>query len=167
MSSDWHEPREDWEFRSYADVPDVPDRGDSDDGADTDIDELDQSECATEFFNLLVSMKMSGNMSAKHVCVLSFWAQRGGLAISGSKLALNPNRTGGAFSEHFDHVVGVSTHLSSEFYKLAIPGHERCTLGRTTVDHSAVLGHQAIAEEIANIPDFEEQFRDLKVILAM
>ena len=104
-----------------------------------------------EFFNLLVKLKMAGTLSAKHACILAFWAKGVGMTGVGASLALSPRRTGGYFSTHFDETVGVQMAPSS-FYSLAVPGHDTCTASRTDIPYAAVLPHEALEEELAQDP---------------
>lgn len=138
-----------WELRDYENAAPI----DDDDG-DLDPDTMSPTECSTEFFNMLVHLKMAGVLSAKQTCILSFWAQRGGICDPGGALAVHPLRVGGAFSKHFDKTVGLDKGMNSDFYKLPIPSFERWSLGRTVLDIEATPVHMKLAEEIATTPDF-------------
>ena len=162
-AAQWTRRRYAWEGRQYGAPAAAATEGPQDDGADTDVEALSPAECSAEFFNLLVSLKVKGVISAKQACLLSFWAKGGGLCEPGSKLALSPARSGGAFSAHFDRVVGLDEGMRADLYTLDVPGHERCTLGRSPVSHSAVLGYHALAQEIAATPDFYAKL-DAKVL---
>ena len=138
------------ELRDYGD--DAP--LDEDDEGDVDPDAMSAMECSTEFFNMLVHVKVAGIISAKHACILSFQAKTGGLCDPGRPLALHPARVGGAFSKHFDKVVGLDKQMQAEFCKLQLPGFQRWSLDRTTLDVEASPVHSKLQEEIATTPDF-------------
>ena len=68
----------------------------------------------------------------------------------GAKLASKPNMTGGNYSAHFDKVVGIDLagEGSYNMIQLQVPGHQRCTLGRATLNCEASLAYHMLAEEV-------------------
>jgi hypothetical protein len=146
-SGAWGKRLRPWEQRAYETV-DAPDS----DVADSSDEEspLTPERSSEEFLNMLVSLKLSGKVSAKTACLLSYWAAGGGLTGAGSQLALPPTRKGGAFSEHFDRVIGVDLGNRDELIELDIPGHERSTLGRTVLKCDAALIYHQLAESVAS-----------------
>jgi hypothetical protein len=145
----WAKRHRPWEQRTY-ETGDVSESDVADDASSTDEESpLTQERCSEEFLNMLVTLKLSGKLSAKTACLLSYWASGGGLTGAGSQLALPPTRTGGAFSEHFDRVIGMDVGNRDELIELDIPGHERATLGRTILKCDGVLIHHQLAESVA------------------
>ena len=157
-SSSWARRLSSWEQRAYAPAAEPPAGGDvvedDDDGDETDVESLSPEACSEEFLNMLVKLKLRGDISATSACGLAFWAKGAGLIGRGADLALNPNRTGGHFSEHFDKVIGLDIAEEGDRHmcQLAVPGHERCTLGRTVIQTAASLAHHLLAEEVASTP---------------
>ena len=70
-----------------------------------------------------------------------------------------PQSVWGSFSDHFDKVVGIAEHMGSYFYQVEVPAHERCTLGRTTIESCATLPHKALGEELASSSGFGKALR--------
>jgi hypothetical protein len=59
--------------------------------------------------DLLVSLKLSGNINATHCCTLAFFASKAGCPGELLKqLALKPSANSGKFSQRFDSAVGCS-----------------------------------------------------------
>ena len=148
-----------WEDRDYSHLEDRRHGADSDDDPDSDVDCMLPHECSKAFMDYLVELKMTGVLSAKAVCVLSFWAKKGGLAPPGDELALAPGFSGGRYSTHFDKVIGLN--LNQDWYTVAVPGHRKHDASRG-VRHVAVKpAFEAIQEELDETPgmwtELEEQ----------
>ncbi len=75
--------------------------------ADSEESELTGEACSERFFDLLVQLKTASKLSAKDVCVISYWASKAGLCGRGADLALAPSAESSNYSRHFDRVVGV------------------------------------------------------------
>lgn len=97
-------------------------------------------------------MKINGILSAKAACILSYWAKRGGLVSPGDALAVSPKRTGGAFSTHFDRVLGLDATLRQNWYMVDIPGHCKHDFSRTIKQVAVRPAHESLAEEVAGAP---------------
>ena len=162
-SSTWQRRQSSWETRQYSRLEEPqPAAAGSDEEEDTDEEGMSPEEASTEFFNLLVRFKMQGVLTAKHACILSFWAKAAGMTGDGASLALSPRTTGGNFSSHFDLVVGV--HLDpSSFYGITLPSYDRSTASRCEVPHELVLPHEALGEELAQDPGILAKVRSGKV----
>ena len=133
----------DWEVRDYESD------SESDGGSlDSDDDTLDSTRCATMFRDMLISLKLSGVISAKHACVLSFWAEGAGIAKPGGELALHPKNTGGSFSAKFDKVIGMSQALNADFYRIPMVVHQPWSFGRAVVQREVSLLHELLSDEI-------------------
>jgi hypothetical protein len=143
-----------WESRDYShlEAGHVSDSDASDADSDVDPDSLSQSECSRRFMDYLVDLKLRGDLSAKAVCVLSFWAKRGGLVAPGNALALSPTRSGGAFSAHFDKVLGIDISMQQNWYNILVPGHSKHDVSRSAQNVAVQLPHEAIASELAETP---------------
>ena len=146
---------EPWELRGYPEPDAVA--GDDSDGGEPSIEDMTPEECSSEFMNLIVHLKLSGVISAKHACVLSYWAKGAGLCAPGSALALSPTHSGGAFSKHFDKVVGVGLNRREMFHELTVPVFERWSFSRSTATVQANWVHLQLAEEVRSLPNFWDQ----------
>ena len=56
----------------------VVEAAEADESDPIDYESFSPAECGDELFNLLVELKKRSTLSARHVCVLSFWASRAG-----------------------------------------------------------------------------------------
>ena len=101
---------------------------------------------------------MSGVLSARHVCILSHWATLGGLKGSGATLAVPPTRTGGAFSAHFDKVLGMREVMKQSWYEIKIPCHIRHDVSRSIVDTAALPAFDALENELVEDPGMITKF---------
>ena len=137
-----------WESRDYSHLEEECDV-EEEPVAEGPPSELEASQC---FFNLLVELKMSGVLAAWHVCILSHWATLGGLKGSGATLAVPPTRTGGAFSAHFDKVLGMREVMKQSWYEIKIPCHVRRGVSRTIVVTAALPAFEAVNDELAEHP---------------
>ena len=131
-----------WETRDYSYLARDNVGGEESDG------EVTQCDAGKLFFDMLVQLKMQGQLSAKHVCVLSHWAKLAGIASPGDALALEPTRTGGAFSAHFDRVVGLDSLLKQDWYQVQIPCHSRHSAARTSFSLAVKPAFESVADEL-------------------
>ena len=135
-----------WELRAYPD----PDAGE---GSDREqLQELDAFQCSAEFLHMLIQLKISGALSAKQACLLSYWASRGGLIGEGALLGAPPGKTGGTYSNKFDKVTGVN--LRGHFYDLHVPCFERWSHSRVIRPIATSLVHNEIIKEVESTPTF-------------
>ena len=149
--------RSSWESRDYSHLDPVGatgDEGPPDDGLSA---EEEASEC---FFDMLVQLKMTNVLSAKHVCIIAHWAKLAGLRGKGSELALAPTRTGGAFSAHFDKVLGLGEAMQRPGYTVDVPMHSKHDAGRVVRPLAVTPVHEAIAAEVAETPDLLDKLAE-------
>jgi hypothetical protein len=128
---------------------------DWEDGEEQDLDAddpymLGQIDSGSEFFELLVELKMSAlPLSAKQCCILSWWASRAGARGQAGDLALHPNSKGGNFSKRFDKHVGVAS--TSTYYDVPVPGHRRCSASRSVDQIPTRPPHEGLSEEFEHV----------------
>ena len=134
------------------------DEGDSEE--EETPEELQQAS-SEAFFDYLVELKTKGTLSAKQVGVLAHFAKGGGLYGKGASLAVSPSNQGGFFSTHFDKVTGLDQAMDMNMYQMHVPGYKRSELGRTEVVMEAMLPYEQIAEEVASVPNFEDQLDEV------
>lgn len=65
---------------------------------------------------------------------------------------MNPLRTGGGFSAHFDKVIGLDSAIKQDWYMLDIPRHSKHDLGRSLHKVAVKPPHESMAEEVAQNP---------------
>jgi hypothetical protein len=110
-----------WGARAYDDDPAV-------ESDDENTSEEESSQC---LFDLLVQYKMGGVLSAKAVCTIAHWAKLAGMKGKACELGMAPSRTGGAFSAHFDKVLGFDVAMKDEWYTIGVPSHCKYDASRT------------------------------------
>jgi hypothetical protein len=99
----------DWEFwgvpaDSNAEPCNSNIEDDAPDDGDFNYDTVDEATAAEFFEELLIDLKLSGKLQASHVCILAYWAVKGGLRASETlrRLATKPTVQSGQFSNKFD-----------------------------------------------------------------
>ena len=161
MSSAFDEAADDWELKDYSAIaaanglptgdPDQYDI-DDDDGDDnlSDCSIGEQEEASIELFNYLVQLKFSGILSAKHVCIIAYWAKEAGLSGRAAKLAASPE--GKNFSRAFDRATGMNTHMKADLYEFQVPGSEPASLSRVPVNMCTTFVFKELAAEVVRSP---------------
>ena len=141
-----------WEQRCY-DYLEVADDGGGSSGDDFEPSaEQLAAEASDIFLKLVCTLKMAGKLSAKHACLISYYAKQSGMRGSGTALAAPPGRTGGQYSDHFDEAVELKEHMRDNFYSLPVPSSERKFSGRIVQHLSASMLHLQLAAELENYP---------------
>ncbi len=114
MAHSWEE-RDVWEEQS-------PPESD----AEFDYESVTPEEAGEELASMLIGLKHSGVLSAKQVCLLSFWASKAGACGQVAELKFRPDDPStGHYSRHFDLAAG--TRLDDDmFYEVLMPSHRRC-----------------------------------------
>ena len=77
-----------------------------------------------------------------------------GLKGKGSELAVAPTRTGGAFSAHFDKVLGLDEVLQQPWYTVDVPLFSKHDVARVVRPLAVTPVYEALAMELAETPDF-------------
>ena len=121
---------------------------------------LAQKSAARNSFKILVHLKMHGNLSAKDVRILSYWARGACVQRKGASLAVKSSRTGRGFSEKFDAVLGLTEAIQSDSCDVPISGMLRSTLDRTMMPCHGAYVYEDLAKNIAETPGFEKRLRD-------
>jgi hypothetical protein len=153
MASSWegrdYSHLDQWDARAYDDDPNV----------ESDDEHTSAEESSQCLFDLLVQYKMVGVLSAKAVCTIAHWATLAGMKGKACELSLAPSRTGGAFSSHFDKVLGLDVAMKDEWYTIAVPSHCKYDASRTLCPLTVKPAYESIAEEIEQTPDMFERLR--------
>ena len=83
-----------------------------------------------------------------------------GLKGKGSELAVAPTRTGGAFSAHFDKVLGLDEVLQRPWYTVDVPLFSKHDVARVVRPLAVTPVYEALAMELAETPDLQEKLAD-------
>jgi hypothetical protein len=150
-----------WEANEPWAVPDS-EAAEPDESDPIDYDNFSPGECGDELFNLLVELKKRGSLSAKHVCVLSFWASRAGAVGPIGILAKKPSVQSGQFSAHFDRATKGNPKDARDWYELPTPRYIRCDVSRSVDDLSVLVPHESIADEILGKPGMRDLLEKIK-----
>jgi hypothetical protein len=136
-----------WEDRDYSNLDHWDARPYDGDPADESDDENKPEEESSQcLFDLLVQYKMGGVLSAKAVCTIAHWAKLAGMKGKACELGVPPSRTGGAFSLHFDKVLGLDVAMKDEWYTIGVPTYCKYDASRTVRPLTVKPVYEAIAE---------------------
>ena len=76
-----------------------------------DEDNESKEDAGRELAELLLVLHAEGQMSAKHVCLVSHFAAKAGAHGPVAKLAYKPNSPTGHYKRHLDSVAGLTGNL--------------------------------------------------------
>jgi hypothetical protein len=99
--------------------------------------------------HMLISLKLQNVLSAKQTCVLAFWAARSGATGMVTELSMRPDQSSGAYSRHFDKVVGCAPD-DLDFYKVKVARRVRFEACRRWAPVATLAPHEVLAEEFAS-----------------
>ena len=140
MSSSWDNWTATWS------APEPVAEQDSD--AEIDCENVTSDVAAEELDGMLLELKLTNALSARQCCVLAFWAHRAGAKGLVEKLGMAPDKNTGAYSRHFDKVIGC-TPSDSQFYDLPLGRRMRHSSFRTFEPIAVQPLHEALASEFA------------------
>ena len=138
MGAPWECAKLPWEREAAKDA------GDADPYAD--VTEDDASE---ELAQMLIFLKQSHTITAKHTCCLAWWAARAGVKGTVAKLARRPDSEN--FSRHFDAVLrklDPSVH-AADHYEALVPCHRRADASQSAMWVPTLLPLEAVEAELA------------------
>lgn len=101
---------------------------------DSDDDGMtDQQRAAFEFMELLLQLYFSGVLTATNVCMLCYFAAKGGLANEpAAQYGLPPGRASGKYKDHLDERLEFKTKRR-HMYHFEVPGRQRHSDDRVPV----------------------------------
>ena len=99
-------------------------------------------------FDMLVSMKQRGKLSAKHACLLAHYATVAGAEGPCQRLGKPDGLQSGKYSQHFDAIVGAPK--DQNYYNVNVPQTLRHAEKRTIVAYPLQLPHEILAQEFAS-----------------
>ena len=127
-------PDSSWEQQDFSEfelppddiAPALPPAGVASSSASAEF-ELDELSASEEFANILRSLKLNGTLSAKNVCLLSYFAKMAGMKGEGTSFAQPPGLQTGKYSYHFDRITGLDLERDALNYVLHVPSTQRWT----------------------------------------
>ena len=124
--------------------------------ATTTMDDADVPNPAGMFIPILLNLVFAGTtLSARHLCILCFWAVKMGCTDPLIKrFSYKPSAQSGKFQAHIDKVLGVSTKRAR--YKLPLPTYIRGAVMRQMVPTPVLLPWEELLDEIFELPTFED-----------
>ena len=122
-----------------------------------------EGEAAGEMFiDFLLTLHFSGHMSAKSLCVLSWWASRAGALGPAQKYAFRPDAPSGHYQRHVDLQNGVNIkEMKSKMLKVPVPKYSKHDAGRSVVEHPVQAPHDVLCQEIAEDPSILDKAKDI------
>ena len=94
----------------------------SDHDSDSDGMPNDQDVAAEELVNGLLELYLLSQISARHFCVLCYWAAQAGVRGVVSKYAYKPGSSTGNYQRHLDSVLGMG-ETKGQIYNVQTIGH--------------------------------------------
>ena len=111
-----------------------------------------KQEAGNELAELLLQLRLEGQLSAKHVCTIAYWASKAGAVGPAATLAFRPDAPTGHFQRRLDSVAGLRG-CSGVHYALPVPGHSKHSQDRVVHSVKVLLPHECLHKEIAEDPD--------------
>ena len=136
-----------WEQDDDA-VDDEPTGAASD--VESDVDDT-PTYWAYEFLDFLLSIHLSGALSARCLCILCYFAGKAGMPSFIASFGVPPGRPSGHYNRKVRKCLGESGDNPKD-YCMKIPGHRRHDLARTNHDVSVRPGHESVAKEMETDP---------------
>jgi hypothetical protein len=135
------------------------DASDSDASEADPYDDVGPDEAGEQFATFLVSLCLSGKLSAKSTCVLAWWASRAGAIGPCRDIGLRPDAATGHFQRKIDKCTGMDEKIK-DLYSFDIPGHARFDHSRSVRSIEAILPNEILATEVSHsnlLPLLERQ----------
>ena len=123
-----------------------------------------EGEAAGEVFaQCLCSLHVQGQLSAKALCILSWWASRAGARGPAKDYAVRPNAPSGHYQRHLDMVHGARiSDLRRAFYKIQVPRCQTWGGGRTASEMPAQLPREILPQELIDDTALVDELNRLK-----
>jgi len=118
-------------------------------------------EAGEEFVKLVTDMKLKGaSMTAKHACLLSFWAARAGANGPVGALGFHPGAASGNYSRHYDSATQTKPN-NPRYYTLDLPLFRKADATRAIEPYPVVPAHEALRDEIIGEPSMATKLATL------
>ena len=89
-----------------------------------DEENVDQLNAGDEFVAMLIEMYMSSEITALRLCVLMFWASKGGIAGGASQYALAPGKPPHRYQRKLHRLLGFHD-FEKRFMQIRIPSKRK------------------------------------------
>ena len=132
---------------------DVPDETDSDSSGDPY--DVTPEQGGEEFTAFLLSLHLTGRMSAKSCCVLAWWATRAGAVGPADSLSSRPDSATGHFQRKIDSFTKVDSK-SKHLYYLETPLYQKFEASRTSYPMPTFPPHERIYKEYLENPSMTQ-----------
>ena len=90
---------------------------------------------------------MSSEITALKLCVLMFWASKGGIAGGASQYALAPGKPPHRYQRKLHRLLGFHD-FEKRFMQIRVPGNRNHDLDRTELRLNVIPPHEAILAEV-------------------
>lgn len=127
--------------------------------AQPEAEPTDAEEAGQELAELLLSLHVDGKLTAKHTCLISYWAAKAGACGPVGELAHRPNAPSGHYQRHLDKKAGLRAE-PEKFLTLQVPGHTKHDCRRQVHAVRVCPPHECLHREHAEDPDLAASVRD-------
>ena len=104
-------------------------------------------EAGQDLADFLLRLKANGRLSARDVCVLSYYAKHAGAVGPVGYMAFRVDAPTGHYNRHLRQVLHLEEEVSGS-YSLSVPGHDKFELERTTHQIPTMPPHEVLADEV-------------------
>ena len=108
-----------------------------------------REEAGKHLIELLLYLRLAGNISAKLMCIVCWWAHRAG-AVGGVEAFARPPwlRSTGHYQRHIDTKMGFRDQWGDRFAYLNVPGYALHSGRRTTHRLAVIPPHESLRDEL-------------------
>jgi hypothetical protein len=146
-----------WEGWQPAGDAAPPNWGGIDDSDEFDYEKVDPETAGDSLYEFLVSLKLDSVISARHACIIAFWATKAGAIGSINLLSLRPDAQSGKFSRKFDSAVGTKPELGN-MYSLGLALRPRHDATRVWSEIPILCLLEELVAEIESDPEVLQAF---------
>ena len=124
------------------------------DASDSDDDDIIDEQRAGEMLSeMLLSLYFASDLSAKQMCVLSWWAHHAGAKGQVKYFAFSPNAAStGHFQRHIDSVLKLDASKTGK-YKVTVPTYQKHDVSRSAHKMMAHPPHEELYKELEANPE--------------
>ena len=142
---EWEMEDPEWQQESEGEGTEPQEDDEEDDPSDT---EVGPSDAQHELLSFLLGRHQQGKLTAKDMCIISFWCGRAGLKQVGT-LGMRPKSSSGNHQRHVDGFL--KKHYGQDMpdaYLLPMPTHHRASGERCVHDLPVLPPHELLAKEM-------------------
>jgi hypothetical protein len=116
-------------------------------GSEAELGEMTPLEAGQELADFLISLKQTGRLSAKDVCVICHYATIAGLTGLATEFSFRLDAPTGHYNRHLNTVLKLNEAMSGS-YTVSVPGQDKYALDRVSIPMPCFLPHECLSEEI-------------------